>query len=53
MWGLKKSLVGSSVYLGKKVASLGVRGIVKSIFVNGIQDALCGIIAETTKIIFR
>ncbi|KAI8912550.1 hypothetical protein EDD86DRAFT_201680 [Gorgonomyces haynaldii] len=52
MWILKKSLMGNTVYNGQKISSLGVRGSVKDIYVNGkVQQ--CGYINEQTKTIFR
>jgi DEP domain-containing protein 5 len=35
MWQLKNSIINTSVYNGKKITSLGVRGVVKDIYVNG------------------
>ncbi|KAJ3320168.1 vacuolar membrane-associated protein iml1 [Boothiomyces sp. JEL0866] len=52
MWQLKNSLIGSCVHVGKKVTSLGVRGQIKGIFVNGVSK-LSGYVSEQTRPIFR
>ncbi|KAI8928325.1 hypothetical protein BC831DRAFT_548431 [Entophlyctis helioformis] len=52
MWRLKMSLIGTALYRGKKLVSLGVRGQVKDIIVNGTSYK-CGFVTDTTKSIFR
>ena len=38
--------------MGKKVSNLGIRGQVKSIYVNGIPKS-CGYVKEDSRTIFR
>ncbi|KAJ1555271.1 vacuolar membrane-associated protein iml1 [Nowakowskiella sp. JEL0078] len=52
MWKLKTSLIGTSVYQGKKVVTLGIRAVVTNIYKNGKQVS-CGFINSNTKTIFR
>ncbi|KAJ3271438.1 vacuolar membrane-associated protein iml1 [Terramyces sp. JEL0728] len=52
MWQLKNSLIGNCVYVGKKVTSLGVRGQIKGIYLNGVAK-LSGYVSEQTRPIFR
>ena len=40
MWELKHSLVGTAVYTGKKVSSLGMHGTIRDIYVNSHET--CG-----------
>jgi hypothetical protein len=49
MWQLKQSLLHSSVYVGKKVQSLGVRGHIRSLDA-GQSSGLC---MDHTRFIFR
>jgi hypothetical protein len=52
MWQLKMSLLHTPVYVGKKIACLGVRGQIKGIYING-QEKSSGYVTENTKPIFR
>ncbi|KAK5665637.1 vacuolar membrane-associated protein iml1 [Batrachochytrium dendrobatidis] len=52
MWRLKMSLTGTALYYGKQVLTLGIRGQVKDIIING-GSAKCCYVSDSTKTIFR
>ncbi|KAH6582421.1 hypothetical protein BASA50_004252 [Batrachochytrium salamandrivorans] len=52
MWRLKMSLTGTALHCGKQVLTLGIRGQVKDIIING-TSAKCCYVSDTTKAIFR
>ena len=52
MWMLKNSLIGSPIYIGKKVSSVGVKGRITNLMIND-KPRISGFIQENTKFIFR
>ncbi|KAI8613277.1 hypothetical protein BC830DRAFT_1193049 [Chytriomyces sp. MP71] len=55
MWKMKMSLLGTCVYKGKKIQTLGVRAQVKDLVIAGrdVSSAPCAYITESTKLVFR
>lgn len=52
MWRVKNNLVGTAVYVGKKVSFAGIRAQVKQVFINGATVPY-GIVCASTKSVFR
>jgi len=52
MWRFSKQLVGSCVYVTKKISRSGVRAQVNEIWTKG-EKLSCGVISENTRVVFR
>lgn len=52
MWRFSKQLVGSCVYITKKLSHFGVRAQVMEIWTKG-EKVSCGVISNDTRVIFR
>jgi len=52
MWRFSKELVGSCVYVTKKLKHSGVRAQVNEIWSKG-EKVSCGVISEDTRVVFR
>ncbi|XP_068748692.1 GATOR1 complex protein DEPDC5-like [Montipora capricornis] len=52
MWRFSKDLVGSCVYVNKKLKHSGVRAQVNEIWCKG-EKVSCGVISKDTRVIFR
>lgn len=46
MWQLKMSLLGTMIHVGQKVNSLGVKGIVKGIYLNGAPVSISSLLRK-------